>query len=82
MIELNSLKFYPITTTLEPKAEKEGKGRISSPVSVSYEKKKKKNRKRESLCCISHKAYQGREYVCLWQKRRKNRKCLSNGSRK
>ena len=48
MIELNSLKFYPITTTLEPKAEKEGKGRISSPVSVSYEKKKKKTGKEKA----------------------------------
>lgn len=41
MTELNSLKFYPITTTLGPKAEKEGKGKISSPASVSYEEKKK-----------------------------------------
>ena len=49
MIELNSLKFYPITTTLEPKAEKEGKGRISSPVSVSYEKKKKKKQEKRKL---------------------------------
>ena len=49
MIELNSLKFYPITTTLEPKAEKEGKGRISSPVSVSYEKKKKQEKRKLML---------------------------------
>ena len=86
MTELKSLKFYPITTTLGPKAEREGKGKISSPVSVSYEGKNKQtnkqtNKKRESLCCISQKAAQGREYVCLW-KQRKKRKCLSNGSMK
>ena len=82
MTELKTLKFYPITTTLGPKAEREGKGKISSPVSVSYEgKNKQTNKKRESLCCISQKAAQGREYVCLW-KQRKKRKCLSNGSMK
>ena len=64
--------------------EREGKGKISSPVSVSYEGGvggRKTHKKRESLCCISQKASQGREYVCLWQQIKK-RKCLSNGSRK
>ena len=45
MTELKSLKFYPITTTLGPKAEREGKGKISSPVSVSYEGKNKQTNK-------------------------------------
>ena len=49
MTELNSLKFYPITTTLEPKTEKEGKGRIGSPVSVSYGKQQQQQQEKRKL---------------------------------
>lgn len=82
MTELKSLKFYPITTTLGPKAEREGKGKISSPVSVSYEGKKQTNKQeRRKLMLYFPEGCSGKG-ICLFMETKKEEKCLSNGSRK
>lgn len=70
MTELSSHRFCPITTTLWPKVEGERMEKISSPVSVSYEK----NQEKRKLTVYFPEGFSGKGVCCVYgsKERREN----------